>query len=79
MISIIISAIENDFERAFIMGIYNKYYKQMKKQAYKIVKNEEDAEELVQDAFVNLIDRIDVVMSVSPQKLPSYVMATIRN
>lgn len=79
MISVIISAIENDVEREFITGIYNSYYKQMKKQAYKIVRNDEDAEELVQDAFVNLIDRIDVVMSVSPQKLPSYVMATIRN
>ena len=79
MISIIISAIENDTEREFITNIYENYYVQMKKHAYNIVKSEESAEELVQDAFVNLIDRINVVMSVDPGKLPSYIMSTIRN
>lgn len=79
MISIIISAIENDIEREFIANIYDKYYAHMKMQAYNIVRNNEEAEELVQDAFVKLIDKVDTVMKVAPEKLPSYIMATVRN
>lgn len=79
MISAIIAAIENDIERDFITDIYNKYYPNMKMQAYNIVRSNEEAEELVHDAFVKLIDKVDTVMNVAPEKLPSYIMATVRN
>lgn len=79
MISAIIAAIENDRERDFIADIYDKYYPNMKMQAYNIVRNNEEAEELVHDAFVKLIDKVDTVMNVAPEKLPSYIMATVRN
>ncbi|MBE6900785.1 MAG: sigma-70 family RNA polymerase sigma factor [Ruminococcaceae bacterium] len=79
LISAIIAAIENDIERDFITDIYNKYYPNMKMQAYNIVRSNEEAEELVHDAFVKLIDKVDTVMNVAPEKLPSYIMATVRN
>ena len=79
LISAIIAAIENDIERDLSTDIYNKYYPNMKMQAYNIVRSNEEAEELVHDAFVKLIDKVDTVMNVAPEKLPSYIMATVRN
>ncbi|MBQ7975722.1 MAG: hypothetical protein IJ300_08570, partial [Clostridia bacterium] len=79
MITLIISAIEDDYEREFILNIYNKYYFEMKKRAYRFLRNNEEAEELVQDAFVKLIEHVDVVMTVGDDKLPGYVMSTIKN
>lgn len=79
MITLLISAIEDDYEREFITNIYNNYYSYMRKKAYSFVRNNEEAEELVHDAFVNLIENVKVVMKVDKQKLPSYIMSTIRN
>ena len=79
MITLIISAIEDDYEREFITNIYNVYYDYMRKKAYSFVRNNEEAEELVHDAFVNLIENVKVVMTVDKQKLPSYIITTIRN
>jgi len=79
VITLIISAIEDDYEREFITNIYNDYYDYMRKKAYSFVRNNEEAEELVHDAFVNLIENVKVVMTVEKQKLPSYIITTIRN
>ena len=53
----IIAAIENDIEREFITQIYLKFYKKMRAKAFFIVHNDSEADEIVQEAFVNLIER----------------------
>lgn len=79
MLAMIIAAIEDDYEREFIIKIHDDYYVEMKKRAYRFLRNNDEAEELVQDAFVKLIERVDVVMKVDKNKLPGYVMSTVRN
>lgn len=79
MLAMIIAAIEDDYEREFIIKIHDDYYVEMKKRAYRLLRNNDEAEELVQDAFVKLIERVDVVMKVDKNKLPGYVMSTVKN
>ena len=79
MLAMIIAAIEDDYEREFIIKIHDDYYVEMKKRAYRFLRNNEEAEELVQDAFVKLIERVEVVMKVDKNKLPGYVMSTVKN
>lgn len=79
MLAMIIAAIEDDYEREFIIKIHDDYYVEMKKRAYRFLRNNDEAEELVQDAFVKLIERVDVVMKVDKNKLPGYVMSTVKN
>ena len=79
MLAMIIAAIEDDYEREFIIKIHDDYYAEMKKRAYRFLRNNDEAEELVQDAFVKLIERVDVVMKVDKNKLPGYVMSTVKN
>ena len=75
----IIAAIENDSEREFITRIYLKYYKKMLDKAFFIVHNEAEAEEIVQEAFVKLIEHVQDLMRMDSIKVPVYVMVTVKN
>lgn len=59
MLLSIISAIENDEERSFIENIYEKYSKQMYMIANDILNNHHDAEDIVHDTILKIIDKID--------------------
>ena len=75
----LIAGIENDFERVFMENICKRFYGEMRKKAFSMVFNKNDAEEIVQESFVRLIDNIETVMSVDKDKLPAYLMAAVRN
>ena len=78
MITMMISAIENDFQREFITEIYEKFYSQMLAKARSVSDNPEDAEELVQEVFADLIRRVDIVMAVERKKLPAYLLSAVK-
>ena len=60
----LIAGMENDFEREFMENINRSYYKEMKRKAFRIVENESDAEEIVQESFIKLIRKGDTLMSI---------------
>lgn len=74
-----LAAMTGEIERAFMTDIYIKYSDIMKKKAEKLLSSETEAEELVQDVFMKLIERADFVMGVDEKKLPAYLMAAVRN
>ena len=78
MITMMISAIENDFQRKFITDIYIKFYSAMLAKARSLSDNPEDAEELVQEVFADLIRRVDSVMAVERKKLPAYLLSAVK-
>ena len=78
MITMMISAIENDFQREFITEIYVKFYSRMLKKAVSLSDNPEDAEELVQEVFADLIKRVETVMAVEQKKLPAYLLSAVK-
>lgn len=75
----IIAAIENDIEREFITQIYLTYYNKMKSKAFFIVHDETEAEEIVQEAFVKLIEHVQELMKMESVKVPVYAMVTVKN
>ena len=78
MITMMISAIENDFQRKFITDIYIKFYSAMLAKARSLSDNPEDAEEIVQDVFASLIKRVDSVMAVERKKLLAYLLSAVK-
>ncbi len=78
LITIMISAIENDYQREFMSQIYIKFYSIMLAKAKSIVPSAEDAEELVQDVFADLIKRVESVMAVDSKKLPAYLLSAVK-
>ena len=78
MITMIISAMDNDFHREFMTGVYEKYYGTMLAKAKTLLSSEEEAEELVQDVFIKLIERVEIVMAVERKKLPAYLISAVK-
>ncbi len=79
MLPLIILAIENDDDREFMSMIYYQYNRLMFSEANKIVQNDMDAEDIVQDVIEKLIDKIDVLRVLAPKQLTCYVAEAAKN
>ena len=55
MLAILLSAIESDKDRQKFAEIYEKYHFRMERTAIKILKEQSDAEDAVQNAFMQII------------------------
>lgn len=58
MIPMILMAIEDDADRAFMINLYEQCHKAMYRQAYDILRDHGEAEDAVQDTLVKLIGRM---------------------
>ncbi len=75
----VIAAIENDFEREFIAEIYYNYNVAMLQKAYEIIPDREEAKEIVQEAFVKLIEKVDKLMGYTQDHIFHYAKTTVKN
>ena len=81
MIPLIILAIENDDDRDFMIALYNQYNRLMYSEARKIVENDADAEDVVQDVFTRIIEKgkIPLLRSLARPQIASYVVEASKN
>ena len=78
-IPLIISAIEDDADRIFMENIYIELYPLMKVTAYKIVKSNSIAEDMVHDAIAMLIGKLNTIHEYERKRLTSYIVNTVKN
>lgn len=72
-----IMTIANEEERSFVENIYYTYSKQMMQLCMSILKNKEDAQDAVSDAFVAIIKNVDKFWA--SEHLEGFVMVTTKN
>ena len=70
---------DREQERDFFEGIYEEYRDEMYRTAYRILKNKQDAEDMVQETFVILIDNLEVMKYNSPQKNRNFILTILKN
>ena len=68
MIPMILMAIEDDADRAFMINLYEQCHKAMYRQAYDILRDHGEAEDAVQDTLVKLIGRMAALRRYCGQK-----------
>jgi len=78
MIIFAIANIENDEDRSFIAELYNNHCELMKSVAFGYVENGYDAEEIVQIAFLKLINKVSLLKSLEHYQLSVYVISAIK-
>ncbi len=78
MIPIFLLSIENDNDRTFMINLYLKYNKLMFVKAKEIVKDDYVAEDMVQETFAKLIEKIEKIRKIERCILPSYLVICIR-
>lgn len=79
MIPIFILAIENDDDREFIEHIYKEYYNLMYSKAYEILQNRNNVDDVINNACIKLISKIQKIRQFNCCVLASYIVYTVRN
>jgi len=72
-------AIDTPEDKSKFENIYKEYSTRMYKVAYAIVKNEHDAENIVHDSFLKLIDCLHRIDQVKESRTWSFISAIVRN
>lgn len=78
MIPFAILAVADEDDRAFITSLYINYRALMRKHALSVLKSSQDVEDIINDAFVCLIDRTALLKNMDSCTLPSYIVSTVR-
>lgn len=66
-------------EKDFFEEIYEAYRDEMYRTAYQILKNKHDAEDVVQETFVALMDNLDVLKNNPPRKNWNYILTILKH
>ncbi|EMS72689.1 RNA polymerase sigma factor [Ruminiclostridium cellobioparum] len=68
---------END--RAFVLHLYKNYYCLARKIIFSITHDNKDIEDLINDAFIKLIEKISLIRTFDSCKTTTYVVYTVRS
>ena len=79
MLPIIISAIESPEDRDLMTEFYTQYHKLMYHEAKKYVSVLEDVEDIVYEALMKIIDKMDVFRELKRWQQVQYALITVRN
>lgn len=69
---------END-DRAFILDLYNNHYSLVRKTIFNITKDNKDIEDLINDVFIKLIEKLPVLKMLNKYKTITYVYYTAKS
>ena len=79
MLGVYLSVIETDDLKSRFEELYIKYSQLMYAVAFKILKNNEDAEDAVHQSFLNIARHFDKVNNISRQDIKPYLAVVVRN
>lgn len=79
MLIIPIAAVLNEDDRHFVEYLYQAYIRLMYYEAYKFYSEKNQAEELIQTAWIKLMEHLDTVYKLSPKKRAAYIVSIVRN
>lgn len=71
--------IDSEEEREKFIKLYEAYRKRMLYTAYQIVKNQQDAEDVVQDSFLAIARNLSSIGNVGEARTGVYLMKTVKN
>ena len=79
MLSFFLSMLENEADQRRFTKIYEQNYARMEQVAISLLKNQQDAEDAVQNAFVQIIRHFEKTSEIPCEKLPFWIIAVVKN
>ena len=79
MLMMFLAALETPEEKIRFEKIYYQYVQKLYAIAWKILKNTEDAEDMVHDTFRAVIENMDKVQTMTESQLSSYITTIVKN
>ena len=71
MLAILLAALESEADKQKFTDIYEQYHPQMEQTALRILKNQHDAEDAMQNAFIQIIRHFEKLMKFPARNCPS--------
>lgn len=75
----IISKMEDDDDKVFILNLYQDYYSLVRKTVYNITHEVDNLEDLINNIFLKLIEKISLIRTLDSCKTAAYVVYTSKN
>lgn len=79
MLSFFLSALETDADRQTFLRLYEQHHLRVEQTALRILKNQQDAEDAVQSAFVQVIKHFHKIHEIPCQNLPFWIISIVKN
>ena len=77
MLAILLAALESEADKQKFTDIYEQYHPQMEQTALRILKNQHDAEDAVQNAFMQIIRHFEKIDEIPCEKLPFWIVCIV--
>lgn len=75
MLSFFLAALESDADRQMFAEVYAQHHSKMENTAIRILKNQSDAEDAVQNAFMQVIRHFEKISHISCEDLPFWLIS----
>ena len=79
MMPICIQSIASDDDRAWMEQLYTKHYRLMYATAWRYTSVPQEADDIVSDSVVALLDKPQLLRGMEPKALTRYIVVTVRN
>ena len=79
MILMVIAELADDDEKVFMLSLYKDYYGLVRKTLYSIIQDRGILEDLINDTFLKLMEKISLIRTLECCKTAAYVVYTSRS
>ena len=79
MLIFLLAALENEEDRRKLTAIYEQYHIRLEDAAMSVLKNQRDAEDAIQNAFMQIIRHFEKISEVPCEELPFWLISIVKN
>jgi RNA polymerase sigma-70 factor (ECF subfamily) len=79
VIMLMIAAMDDDDDKTFMLNLYKDYYALVRKVVYSMISDNKDIEDLINDTFIKLIEKVSLIRTFDGCKTAAYVVYTARS
>lgn len=79
LLTFLLAALESDGDRALFTEIYEQNHDRMEQTALRILKNQHDAEDAVQNAFLQIIRNFNTLLEIPCKKRTFWCISIVKN
>lgn len=79
MLIFLLAALENEEDRRKLTAIYEQYHIRLEDATMSVLKNQRDAEDAVQNAFMQIIRHFEKISEVPCEELPFWLISIVKN
>lgn len=79
MVNMVITAMKDDDSKVFMMDLYYDYYGLVRKTIYNITHEMDNLEDLINDTFIKIIEKISLIRTLESCKTAAYIVYTSRS